>query len=403
MTSKTSSDFVIIGAGIIGLAIAHELISRNPSLSIVVLDKESDAGTHASGRNSGILHAGFYYSPESLKARLTREGNKLLRDFLDQHKVPVISTGKVVVVSHDSQIETLHLLASRAQANGVDVSLISQGELSQLEPRARTCELALWSPTTSVADPRNVIDTMAAAVKSAGVAIHFGQEVMQVTHNEVHTKSDTFVTGHVINAAGLYADKIAQQCNFGHEYVMLPFKGLYWYADVPQGFMTRQVYPVPDVRNPFLGVHVTLTAKGKVKIGPTAIPGFWRENYSGLSNFSGREFAETLKTYPRFLTSKHHNAWDLVKQEFPKYLRHVMISQAQELVPSLPSSAFKTRGQVGIRAQLFNVRKRSLEMDFIIEGDKYSTHMLNSVSPAWTSSMAVAKYVVTDLEQRQVL
>jgi len=398
-----TSDFVIIGAGIIGLAIAHELISQNPTLSITVLDKENALGAHASGRNSGVLHAGFYYSPESLKAQLTRDGNRMLHEFLTAHDVPVRRTGKVVVASHESDLAALSMLNERALANGVEVSLVSAQQLRDIEPRARTVEQALWSPTTSVADPLEVINAFAVAVRQSGVNVHLGQHVIDIAPGRVTTASHQYEAAHIINAAGLYAERIAHSFGFGLDYVMLPFKGLYWYADLPSDFLHRQVYPVPDMKNPFLGVHVTLTSHGRIKIGPTAIPALWRENYSGLSHFQSDEFIESVRTYPKFLSSPHHNSWKLFAQEFPKYFKQIMVGQAQQLVPTLPRNVFNTRGRVGIRAQLFNTKKRSLEMDFIVCGDRQSTHMLNSVSPAWTSSMAVAQYVVADLRKRQAL
>ena len=175
---------------------------------------------------------------------------------------------------------------------------------------------------------------------------------------------------------------------------MLPFKGLYWYGNWEPGRLQRHVYPVPDPRNPFLGVHLTVTVDGRAKIGPTAIPALWREDYGGLGNLSVPEVWQVARTFPKFLTSPHHDVPDLVRTELPKYLRRHMVSQAAELVPSVCAADFTKRGRPGVRAQLLHLPTKKLEMDFVVRSGPSSTHILNAVSPAWTSALAVADYVV---------
>ncbi len=183
--------------------------------------------------------------------------------------------------------------------------------------------------------------------------------------------------GHIINAAGLYADTVAHWFDFGLQYRMLPFKGLYWYGNWEPGRLQRHVYPVPDARNPFLGVHLTVTVDGRAKIGPTAIPALWREDYGGVDGLKASEVWDVVRSYPRFLTSKHHDVPGLIRGELPKYSRSYLVNQASALVPSV-----------------LHVPSGKLEMDFVVEGDEQSTHMLNAVSPAWTSSLAVAEHVI---------
>jgi L-2-hydroxyglutarate oxidase LhgO len=201
----------------------------------------------------------------------------------------------------------------------------------------------------------------------------------------------------VINAAGLYADKIAHSYGVGLEYRMLPFKGLYWYGSWPAGQLQRHVYPVPDARNPFLGVHLTVTVDGRGKVGPTAIPALWREDYGGLDSFSLEESREIIQTFPRFLMSPHHDVLGLLRSELPKYSRHYMLRQAARLVPSVRQEDFRVKGTPGVRAQLFDTKSRQLEMDFVVLHGDRSTHILNAVSPAWTSSLAFAEYVVNSM------
>ena len=386
-------DFGVIGAGIVGLAMANRIRQTHPNSTIAVFDKEKSVGEHASGRNSGVLHAGFYYSPDSLKAALTRDGNKLLRDFCSDEKIQVKENGKVVVAQNPSEVAALQELHRRGNANGVATELVNPERLAELEPLAKTSELALWSPHTAVADPLEVTQALAAKVIREGTSIKFGHEVKRTTPNRIITSFGNFSVGHIINCAGLYADKVAKQFGYCDDYAMLPFKGLYWYGNWEPGKLKHHVYPVPDVRNPFLGVHLTVTITGRAKIGPTAIPIFSRESYAGFGGLSPKEILNIVGIYPKFLTSSHHDVLGLIKTEMPKYLQRHLVSQAKSLVPSVEPKDFKERGKPGIRAQLLDIKNKRLEMDFVVRGDENSTHLLNAVSPAWTSALAMANHV----------
>ena len=391
--SPKSFDFGVIGAGIVGLAMANRIREIHPAATIAVFDKEDSIGLHASGRNSGVLHAGFYYSPDTLKAQLTRDGNKMLRDFCAQEGITVKATGKVVVTQNESQISALHELHQRGNANGVSTELISAEQLADFEPLARTTQVALWSPNTAVANPLAVTKALATKVEREGTVLKLGQKVTKVMDRRIITDSGDYAVGHVINTAGLYADKVAKQFGFCDDYAMLPFKGLYWYGNWAPGKLQRHVYPVPDVRNPFLGVHLTATVDGRAKIGPTAIPVFSRESYFGFGGLCVSEILNIIGIYPKFQTSSHHDVPGLIKSELPKYLRQNLAKQARALVPSIRSQDFRERGNPGIRAQLLDVKNKKLEMDFVVRGDENSTHLLNAVSPAWTSALAMAEHV----------
>ena len=184
---------------------------------------------------------------------------------------------------------------------------------------------------------------------------------------------------------------------------MLPFKGLYWYAPNQTNKLQRHIYPIPDPRNPFLGVHLTVTDEGKVKVGPTAIPALWRENYRLLKNFRSQELLQVATDLPRMAFSPHHDFFALLKQELPKYSRSYLINQASLLAEDIKVEDFSVRGKSGIRAQLFDIEQNKLEMDFVLEGDKNSTHVLNAVSPAWTCALSFAKYVYEFLDNNQKL
>jgi L-2-hydroxyglutarate oxidase LhgO len=393
-----SADVAIVGGGIVGLAMARAVLAARPGLDVVVLEKEPELGAHASGRNSGVLHAGFYYAPDSLKAMLTRRGNGLLREFCEEHGVPVRECGKVVVTSRVEELGGLHELHRRGLANGVELELVDERGLAELEPLARTVDQALWSPTTAVADPHRVIEAMADAVRAAGGSVLLGAPVVEGRPGRLVVRGEAWDVGHVVNCAGLYADVVASWFGVCDDYVVLPFKGLYWYGSWPTGRLRRHVYPVPDPRNPFLGVHLTVTASGGAKVGPTAIPALWREDYGRLRNFSAAELRGIVRRYPAFLTSPHHDLGALVRAEVPKYSRRYLVRQARALVPSLDPRDFRTRGAPGVRAQLWSIPGQRLEMDFVVRGDERSTHLLNVVSPGWTSALAVAEHVVERME-----
>lgn len=392
-----TADLAVIGGGIVGLALADALLAAGAGRRVVVLDKEPRLGAHASGRNSGVLHAGFYYGPDSLKARLTRRGNVLLHAFCDEQGVPVRRCGKLVVAQSPADLPALDALLARAAGNGVPVESVDEAQARELEPLARTVERALWSPTTSSASPTDVLGALARRVTERGGEVVLGSRVTAARPGVVTTASGTWHVGHVVNAAGLHADRVARWFGMCDDYVVLPFKGRYWYADWPPGRLQRHVYPVPDPRNPFLGVHLTVTVDGRVKLGPTAVPALWRESYGGPGGMSVRDVAEVGRLLPRFLRSPHHDVPALLRSELPKLSRRLLVTRAAGLVPSLRAADVRTRGRPGVRAQLLHLPTNRLEMDFVVRGDEHSTHVLNAVSPAWTSSLAMAEYVVAQV------
>jgi L-2-hydroxyglutarate oxidase LhgO len=263
-----------------------------------------------------------------------------------------------------------------------------------------THEEALWSPNTGVGDPMAFMNEFTKEFLELGGEISYDTWVRSYSGNKLETSRGSIHAGHIINASGLYADKIAAMFGFGNRYTMLPFLGLYIYAPRLKGTLRRHIYPTPDPRNPFLGVHLTTTVDGSVKVGPTAIPVLSREQYSLGSGFNLREFFEILGTYPKFALSPHHDVLSLLRTELPKLSRRVLVSQAKKLAPSIRLEDFTQVGKPGIRAQLFDLKDRKLEMDFVVEGDAHSTHVLNAVSPAWTSCISFSKFVVDQMYEK---
>ncbi|MCI0653756.1 MAG: FAD-dependent oxidoreductase [Methylococcaceae bacterium] len=387
-------DFLIIGAGIIGFAVARSLRQRDPACSIRILEKESSAGCHASGRNSGVLHAGFYYSGDSLKARFTRDGNQRMRAYCIEHSLPINECGKLVVATREEQIAGLEELFRRATLNGIETSLITAAEARELEPRVRTLAKALWSPTTSSVDPLAIMQALERELNAARVQVDKGVGYLSGSNALVKSSKGRYSTGHLINAAGLYADRIAHGLGFGLQYRVAPFKGLYLYANERIGAFKRHLYPAPNLNNPFLGVHFTLTVDRGVKIGPTAIPALWREQYSGLKGFNLREISEALRNNAALFFKDPRGYRSLAGQEMRKIFKKAMVDEAARMAIDVDDSMFSGWGPPGIRAQLLNVAERSLAGDFVVDGDLNSTHILNAVSPAFTCAFPFADYVV---------
>ncbi len=386
-------DFLVIGGGIIGLSIARELKRRFASASVVVLEKERALGLHSSGRNSGVLHAGFYYTADSLKARFTREGNRSLTRFCEQHGLPLNRCGKLVVARTAADLPQLDELLRRARLNGVPMENLSAEDARKIEPRVKTFERALFSPTTSTADPLRVLEAMRLEAETEGVRFVLGQGFQARPNGAVHTDKGSLSPGYIINAAGLHADSIARQFGFSEHYRIVPFKGLYLYGDEPAGSFRTNIYPVPDLRNPFLGVHFTLTVDGRAKIGPTAIPAFWREQYQGMENFDLADCASTLAREMGLLLFAGFDFRRLALEELLKYNRRYLVHLAGALATEVRPANYTRWGRPGIRAQLMDVRTRKLEMDFVLEGDDRSFHVLNAVSPGWTCSIPFAAHV----------
>ncbi len=390
--TKLTSDFLIIGGGIIGINLALEAKRRFPDARVTLVEKESGFGEHASGRNSGVLHAGFYYTANSLKARLTKEGNQRLTEFCVERGLGINRCGKLVVAKEASELPVLDELLDRAQHNGVDLQKITEAEAKEIEPRVRTYRHALFSPSTASVDPGEVMRAFVSNAKQVGVNLLGNTQYQGTRDGVVKTSQGSISSGYVINAAGLYADKIARDFGFSKHYQILPFKGLYLYADDKSKPLRTNVYPVPDLRNPFLGVHHTVTLDGHTKIGPTAIPCFWREHYRGLENFNFSEFVEVIGREAELFIRNDFGFRKLALDEMRKMYRSRIVSLATDLVSGIQLEHYTRWGAPGIRAQLLDTRTRKLEMDFKMEGDQRSFHILNAVSPAFTCAMSFSEY-----------
>lgn len=390
------TDYLVIGAGIIGLTLARELTQRYPQSRITVIEKEDQVACHGSGRNSGVLHAGFYYTADSLKARFTRDGNRMMQDYVSEKGLAINRCHKLVVATSEDQQQGIHELKRRGDHNGVEVTVVDAHQAACIDPNARTIGCALYSPSTATVDPGQVCRHLFNDLTAAGVRFYFthGYASRIDDHTLMTSAGMTIAAKTIINAAGLYADQIAKDFGVGEQYTIIPFKGIYLkYHGVTPPVRTN-IYPVPNLKNPFLGVHYTVTVDGTVKIGPTAIPAFWRENYGGFKNFSFRELLEVIGWESRLFLEDSFGFRSLAAEELRKYHREHFVGLAASMVHQLDRDGFDQWSTPGIRAQLLNTNTRELVMDFVVETCGNTVHILNAVSPAFTCSMPFAAWVV---------
>ena len=397
MVINKDYDHIIIGAGIIGISLGLAILERSPSKKVLIIDKENKPGVHASGRNSGVLHAGFYYSPDSLKAKFCRLGNLELRKFCKENNLRILETGKVVVCQDKQDVLRLEELYRRGVENGVDIEIHSFQELNRIEPAAQTIDKFIWSPTTAVGSPKDVIEKLSEKFIKSGGKFLFNQKVKLIKKNNevlIQTKLTNYFAKAIINSAGAYAAELAKQVNVGREYVCMPFLGAYKKSILLSQNPKRLVYPVPNPVNPFLGVHTTITLNNELKIGPTAFPVIGKEQYKAIDGFSFKDLGEFLSSSKALLRSNSVNLLGLAQEEVLKLFTKPLLNRTKKLSYSLQDNKNWVKHPSGIRAQIINTKTKTIEMDYIVESDKNVVHVLNAVSPGWTSSLPFARWVV---------
>lgn len=301
------------------------------------------------------------------------------------------------MAKNEEELETLFELKRRGDKNGVDVKLIDEKELSELEPAAITHKKALYSPTTSTVDPKEIVRQLHKDLEAQNVKFLFNEGYKKnLGNNKIETTEGNIIqAGTIINTAGLYADKVARDFGYGKNYTIIPFKGIYLKNKNAAPDIKKHIYPVPDIKNPFLGVHFTTAVDGAIKLGPTAIPAFWRENYKGFENFNLNEMIGILSWEANLFLSNSFNFRNLAFSEMRKYFRSYFIKLARPLLrDDIDLSSLTVKTEPGMRAQLLNKNTKELLQDFVIEGDDKSIHVLNAVSPALTASFLFADYIV---------
>ncbi|MGC1300051.1 MAG: L-2-hydroxyglutarate oxidase [Alloacidobacterium sp.] len=400
--SKPSNSIAIIGGGIVGLATGLEFTRRFPGISLAIIEKEPALARHQTSHNSGVIHSGIYYKPGGLKARLCVEGAEALVHFCQEHGVPYDICGKVIVATTKDEIPRLQELYIRGQQNGLQGLRVLNGEeIREIEPQAAGIQ-GIHVPGTGIVDYARVSEKYAEIITERGGVIHLGHEVIGFkrygTTTVVETTQEPIEASLVINCAGLHSDRISRLSKTKLDLTIVPFRGEY-YDIVPakHHYLKGLIYPVPDPRFPFLGVHFTKRVGGGVEAGPNAVLALKREGYSKTS-FRARDVFEYV-TFPGFWMMAAKN-WQMSVGEYHRsWSKPAFVRALQRLMPDLSSDDLMPGGS-GVRAQALD-RNGKLMDDFHFVYTEGIVHVCNVPSPAATASLAIAKYIVDTVVERE--
>ncbi|MGH6800394.1 MAG: L-2-hydroxyglutarate oxidase [Methylocella sp.] len=386
-------DFAIIGAGIVGLAAAREILRARPGSSIIVLEKESAVAWHQTGHTSGVIHAGIYYAPGSLKARLCREGAAATKAFCAEQGIKFENCGKLLVATNDHERIHMDALFERAKQNGIEALPIDRAGLMRLEPNISGVG-ALLIPSTGIVDYRKVASAIAQIATAQGADLLLGAEVVAIRENkgvvEISTPNRSFRARALIVCAGLQSDRLAKLADLRIDHRIVPFRGeFYTLPKSRAGLINRLIYPIPDPKLPFVGIHLTRTIDGRIIAGPNAVLGFAREGY-GKFSFSRRDAFDTM-AFPGFwkLIGTHCAAG--VEEMRNSLWKQSYLAQCRKYCPCL-SLADLEPGVAGIRAQAV-LRDGTLAHDFLFAETARQLHVCNAPSPAATSAIPIARMI----------
>lgn len=398
--TRTEYDIAIVGGGIVGMATGRALTERDPSVRLIVLEKEAEIAAHQTGHNSGVIHSGIYYRPGSLKARLCVEGARRMVAFCEAHGIQYELCGKVIVATTEAELGALDELYRRGTASGVPgLRRIGPDELKDIEPHAAGVA-ALHSPNTGIVDYRAVARAIAGDLRQRGVDVATGAGVLAIHRDGRHLRLET-ATGEVaarflINCAGLYSDVIARKMGVRPDVQIVPFRGEYYFLRPERRQLVRGlIYPVPDPRLPFLGVHLTRTVHGEVEAGPNAVLAFAREGYTKGRVRLG-ELWETL-TYRGFRALARRYWRSGLYEYYRSLCKGEFVRSLQRLTPGIQPEDVAPGG-AGVRAQAVDSTGKLVD-DFRIAETPEAIHVLNAPSPAATASLTIGSYIA-DLATR---
>ena len=391
-------DLIVLGGGITGLSVARQKLLNRPSSKILIIEKENKIGMHGSGRNSGVLHSGIYYPSKTLKAKFCSEGSNLMMQYCKNNNLPILKCGKVILPINDDD-SLIDLLYERGITNGATVEIISQQELSEIEPEANpNVGRALYSPNTSVVDPYSILNNIKSDLDKSGVKFLFNEKVVSANPDKsmiTTDKENIFEYDHLVNCTGQYSDVVSKLFNVGERYTLLPFKGSYYGINEQSSIkLNGLIYPVPDLNTPFLGIHSVKLVDGSVYFGPTAIPAFGREHYQGFQGINIKDASSVAYHLFRQYLSNKKGFRKYTHQETSRFFKNQFLKSLQRLIPNLSINDLIASKKVGIRAQLLDTQSNELVMDFLVERTYNTTHVLNAVSPAFTSAFSFAKYIL---------
>ena len=387
-------DIIIAGAGIVGLATAYQTLKTNPNKRILILEKETSFAKHQTGNNSGVIHSGLYYKPDSLKAKNCIRGYKMLLDFCDENQINYDLCGKIVVATKNEEIPALDILYKRAKENGLEnIKLLTPSQIKEYEPHVNGVK-GFHVPQTGIINYKEVCQKLVEVLEKQGTDIHFSEAVLDINTKEkevlVSSKSETYHSKVFVNCAGLYSDKLADLTGIKTDLKILPFRGEYYKLKPEKEHLVKNlIYPVPDPNFPFLGVHFTRMINGGIEAGPNAVLAFGRESYK-KSNINLKELSETL-LWPGFhkVASKY---WKTGMGEmYRSFSKKAFAKALQALIPEITENDL-VDGGAGIRAQACD-RNGKLIDDFLILENKNIVNICNAPSPAATSSLSIGQSI----------
>ena len=386
-------EYVVIGGGIVGLSTALNLLDRRPGASVVVLEKEPTLASHQTGHNSGVIHAGIYYAPGSLKAQLCRAGEKATKDFCEAHGIPFETVGKLVVATSELEVSRLRDLRERAGENGIDVEPVSGARLREMEPHVTGLE-ALFVPSTGIVDYRLVTQAMADEVRAAGGEVRTGIAVAGIREDhdrvQVLTGHGVLRARHLVACAGLQADRVARMGGLDTDFRIVPFRGEYYELPASRaGLVKHLIYPVPDPELPFLGVHLSPTIDGRITVGPNAVLGLSREGYR-KTRVSMRDVADYAR-FPGMWKVARANIRTGAVEVKNSLSRRGYLAECRRYCPDLTVDDLRPH-PAGIRAQAV-MRDGSLVHDFLLRESPRQLHVANAPSPAATSALPIGAMI----------
>lgn len=387
-------DIAIVGAGIVGLSVAYNLLQQKDDLKIVVLEKESTIALHQTGKNSGVIHSGIYYKPDSLKAINCRQGYHKLIAFCKTHDIDFDICGKIIVATSKKEVPRLKKIYDRGIENGLTgIAFLDKDQIKEKEPFV-TGEKAIWVPQAGIVDYKKVANKLQEILKEKSCEILVDHEVTGISHkgsiHHIHCGERTIKTAYLVNCSGLYTDKIAQMQGLKIGAKIIPFKGEYYLLKESKKYLVRNlIYPVPDPAFPFLGVHFTRRINGKIDAGPNAVLAFKREGYGKLS-VDGAEFLETI-FYRGFIKIAIRYLRIGMYEMYRSFSKRAFTKALQKLIPEVASDDLIV-GESGVRAQLCDDNGNLMD-DFVIKEGPRSTHVLNAPSPAATSSLQIGETI----------
>ncbi|WP_433523671.1 L-2-hydroxyglutarate oxidase [Nocardia pseudovaccinii] len=390
-------DFCVIGGGIVGVATAHRILRRHPGASLVLVDKADALATHQTGHNSGVIHSGIYYPPDSLKARLCRKGAAWTKEFAAAQGIPFEVCGKLLVATDAAEYRRMLALHERSVANGVDVELIDTAELTRREPHVSGVG-ALFVPATGIIDFTRVTDALAEEVRAAGGEIVLNAEVTALTETAdavtAAGPAGSWTARTLVVCAGLQADRMAELAGLQTDFRIVPFRGEYYQLPPSRSGLVRTlIYPIPDPNLPFLGVHLSPMIDGTLTVGPNAVLGLAREGYR-KGSFDARD-ARAVLGFPGFHRVARAHVRTGLRELRNSMFKRGYLAECRRYCPELTIADLRPR-EAGIRAQAV-LRDGTLVHDFLIERTPRSIHVLNAPSPAATSAMPIAEYIVDQL------